>query len=76
MNATLTWQQKNIKVELRDVEHYIEKSEASEKGIKKQQLEEQIMKTKQEIVKLERMLSEQVKTVVFEDEAAIDWGLQ
>ena len=52
--------QKSIKAQLWEVEHYIDASAGSEAG-SQQQLEEQIMKTKQETVKLERMLLEELE---------------
>lgn len=62
--------QKNVKSELSEVEHYIEKSEGPERGLK-QQLQQQLIKTKQEMVRLERMLNEQLAAKqdidIFED---------
>ena len=63
--------QKNIKSELSEVEHYIEGSEGPEYGLK-QQLQQQLIKTKQEMVRLERMLTEQLDAKqgidIFEDD--------
>ena len=61
--------QKSIKTALRDVEHHVDQTAASEAGVKRQ-LEEQVMKTKQEVVRLERMLAEELEAApdVFEAE--------
>ena len=67
MIGLLTVQQKNIKAELREVEHYIEKCEGSGKVVKAQ-LEEQLMKNKQEMVKLERMLEEEIEAAGEEED--------
>ncbi|KAF6222740.1 hypothetical protein HO133_000788 [Letharia lupina] len=58
-----------IKTALRDVEHHVDQTAASEAGVKRQ-LEEQVMKTKQEVVRLERMLAEELEAApdVFEAE--------
>ncbi|CAF9922327.1 MAG: hypothetical protein ALECFALPRED_002058 [Alectoria fallacina] len=59
---------KKIKLELWEVEHYVDKCEGSEEAVKPQ-LEEQLMRTKSEMVKLERMLEEEFEAQedVFED---------
>lgn len=71
--------QKNIKSELSEVEHYIEKSEGPERGLK-QQLQQQLIKTKQEMVRLERMLTEQLAAKqdidIFEDDEEAEQKLR
>ena len=66
--SPLTFHQKKIKLELWEVEHYVDNCEGSEEGVKPQ-LEEQLMKTKSEVVKLERMLEEELEAEedVFKD---------
>ena len=51
------------------MEHHVDQTAASEAGVKRQ-LEEQVMKTKQEVVRLERMLAEELEAApdVFEAE--------
>ncbi len=72
-------QQKNIKSELSEVEHYIEKSEGPERGLKLQ-LQQQLFKTKQEMVRLERMLNEQLAAKqdidMFEDDEEAEQKLK
>ena len=56
----LTMYQKKIKTELRELEHYIEKHESSDKNLKSQ-LQNQVIKTKQEMVRLARLLEEHLE---------------
>ena len=42
------------------MEHYVETCKGSEKGVKRQ-LDDQLMKAKQEVVRLGRMLEEEVE---------------
>lgn len=49
------------------MEHYVEQSKGSEK-VTKRQLEEQVMKAKQEVVKLGRMLEEEFEAGVVEED--------
>lgn len=56
-----------MKNELREVEHYVEQSKGSEK-VTKRQLEEQVMKAKQEVVKLGRMLEEELEAGAVEED--------
>ena len=67
MSRLLTFQQKNVKLELSEVEHYVEKCEGSHQGVKRQ-LEEQLFRTKQEMVKLERLLNEELRAGAEEED--------
>ena len=51
--------QKNIKAELQEIEHCVEKLQTPEQTQDEKQLAETLMKVKKEMVRLERMLEEE-----------------
>ena len=55
------------------MEHYVEKMQASDEYVKRK-LEAQLLKTKQEMVKLERMLEEELEEQEGEEEDDDDEG--
>ena len=59
--------QMNMKLELREVEHFIQRyDDGPEKGVKAQ-LEQQLLNTKKAMVRLERMLTEVLEAGEEED---------